>query len=124
MLPGNPCIYYGTEVGLHGYKDPFNRKCYLWGEEDKELLKFYKRIGEFRKRCILKDTTFKIHHLDKEIFSFERQNENISVFVIVNRSSKIKLVDIPEEIPKRYKTSGMTNKLYLLPYSGKIIQTN
>ena len=30
FLPGNPCIYYGDEAGLHGYKDPFNRKPYTW----------------------------------------------------------------------------------------------
>lgn len=27
-LPGIPCIYYGDEAGLEGYKDPFNRSCY------------------------------------------------------------------------------------------------
>lgn len=124
MLPGNPCIYYGTEVGLYGYKDPFNRKCYPWGNEDKELLKFYQEISDFRKNCILKNSTFKIHQLDEEIFSFERKNEHNSVFVILNRTSKIKVVDIPEEIPERYKISGMTNKIYLLPYSSKIIRTN
>ena len=25
FLPGNPCIYYGDEIGMYGYKDPFNR---------------------------------------------------------------------------------------------------
>lgn len=29
VMPGNPIIYYGTEVGLTGYKDPWNRKPYL-----------------------------------------------------------------------------------------------
>ncbi|EKC50682.1 protein containing Glycosyl hydrolase, family 13, catalytic region domain protein, partial [human gut metagenome] len=28
FLPGVPCIYYGDEAGLEGYKDPFNRRCY------------------------------------------------------------------------------------------------
>ena len=30
FLPGNPCIYYGDEIGMYGYRDPFNRKCFLW----------------------------------------------------------------------------------------------
>ena len=92
--------------------------------ENKKLLKFYQEISDFRKNCILKNSTFKIHQLDEEIFSFERKNEHNSVFVILNRTSKIKVVDIPEEIPERYKISGMTNKIYLLPYSSKIIRTN
>ena len=27
-LPGVPCIYYGDEAGMEGYRDPFNRGCY------------------------------------------------------------------------------------------------
>ena len=34
MLPGVPCIYYGDEAGMEGYRDPFNRACYPWGHED------------------------------------------------------------------------------------------
>jgi glycosidase len=30
-LPGVPCLYYGDEAGLYGYRDPFNRGCYPWG---------------------------------------------------------------------------------------------
>ena len=37
-LPGAPCLYYGDEAGLYGYKDPFNRTCYPWGREDPELV--------------------------------------------------------------------------------------
>ena len=29
-LPGVPCIYYGDEAGLEGYRDPFNRGTYPW----------------------------------------------------------------------------------------------
>ena len=37
-LPGVPCVYYGDEAGMEGYKDPFNRGCYPWGRENQELL--------------------------------------------------------------------------------------
>jgi 4-alpha-glucanotransferase len=48
-MPGVPHIYYGDEAGLGGMADPFNRKCYPWGREDKQLLEFFKRISTFRK---------------------------------------------------------------------------
>lgn len=47
-LPGVPCIYYGDEAGMEGYKDPFNRGCYPWGQEDRELIKWYKNLGRLR----------------------------------------------------------------------------
>lgn len=40
-LPGIPCIYYGDEAGMEGWRDPFNRRCYPWGKENKEILDFY-----------------------------------------------------------------------------------
>ena len=37
-LPGIPCVYYGDEAGMEGYRDPFNRGCFPWGHEDAELV--------------------------------------------------------------------------------------
>lgn len=48
MLPGMPCIYYGDEAGLTGLKDPFNRKTFPWGREDKELMAWYKTVSSLR----------------------------------------------------------------------------
>lgn len=48
-LPGVPCIYYGDEAGMEGYEDPFNRYCYPWGQEDKEILSWYEKLGKIRK---------------------------------------------------------------------------
>lgn len=47
-LPGIPAIFAGDEVGVWGYKDPFNRKAFPWHKIDRERLKFYQSIGAFR----------------------------------------------------------------------------
>lgn len=31
-LPGTPCIYYGTEIAMHGLYAPFNRRTMPWDE--------------------------------------------------------------------------------------------
>jgi 4-alpha-glucanotransferase len=47
-FPGVPCVYYGDEAGVEGHKDPFNRRTYPWGQENKELLSWYKTIIALR----------------------------------------------------------------------------
>ncbi len=47
-LPGMPSVYYGDEAGLQGLKDPFNRKTYPWGKENKELLDWYRCVTGLR----------------------------------------------------------------------------
>ncbi len=37
-LPGSPTIYYGDEAGMQGTADPWNRRTYPWGYEDKSLI--------------------------------------------------------------------------------------
>lgn len=49
-FPGVPCIYYGDEAGMHGYKDPLNRATYPWGKENRELLDWYKKVIGYRNR--------------------------------------------------------------------------
>ncbi len=49
-IPGAPCVYYGDEAGMSGYTDPFNRACYPWGNEDKDMLDFFKRLIALRKK--------------------------------------------------------------------------
>lgn len=47
-LPGVPCIYYGDEAGMEGYRDPFNRGCYPWGEEEASLVAWFRKLGALR----------------------------------------------------------------------------
>ena len=48
-LPGAPSLYYGDEAGMEGHKDPFCRRPYPWGKEDRELLQHYRDLGQLRK---------------------------------------------------------------------------
>ena len=48
---GASCIYYGDEILMEGYKDPFNRRTYPWhktGLRQQESFVFFKRIAGLR----------------------------------------------------------------------------
>ena len=47
-LPGIPCIFYGDEVAMEGYGDPYCRGTYPWDGGDQSLLTFYRRLGALR----------------------------------------------------------------------------
>ena len=48
--PGAPTVYYGDEAGVCGFTDPDNRRTYPWGNEDRELLSFYKKMIAIHKK--------------------------------------------------------------------------
>lgn len=50
FMPGIPIVFAGTEVGVTGYKDPFNRKPYPWDNPNKKILAYYRRLGKLRER--------------------------------------------------------------------------
>ncbi len=86
-LPGVPCIYYGDEAGMEGYKDPFNRKCYPWGKENSELISHYKALGKVRKSCsCLKDGEFRTVSEMLGCLAFIRENKDDEIMVIINRN--------------------------------------
>jgi len=48
-FPGSPTVYYGDEVGMEGFEDPFNRQTFPWGYEDRELLDWFRALGALRR---------------------------------------------------------------------------
>lgn len=84
-LPGFPCIYYGDEAGMEGYRDPFNRCCYPWGKENKELIEWHKKLADVRKSCsALWDGDF-INALSEERrISYIRHDKDSAIFCTFN----------------------------------------
>lgn len=46
VFPGNPCIYYGDEIGMQGFEDPFNRRYFMWENINNDMFNFYKGLTE------------------------------------------------------------------------------
>lgn len=87
-LPGCPCVFYGDEVALEGFEDPFNRRCYPWGNENTSLLDFYKSLAKI-KNSIKAFKTGKVGFLfaNNRNFAFYREEDNQKYIVLANADS-------------------------------------
>ena len=48
-IPGVPCIYYGDEIALEGYHDPFNRKTFPEKGFSDSYSSFFKTVNKIRR---------------------------------------------------------------------------
>lgn len=97
-LPGVPSLYYGDEAGMQGYGDPFCRKTYPWGNEDADLIEFYKALGKLRKEnSCFKDGEFAPIYANMGHIVYMRKNSENAVIIAVNRWCDDAFCEIPEE---------------------------
>ena len=97
-LPGFPSIYYGDEAGLQGGSDPFNRAFYPWGNEDKSLINWYKKLGELRhKLTCLKDGRFTPYSAMLSCVAYIRESKEQKIFVIANKNNHEITYNLPYE---------------------------
>jgi len=85
-LPGVPCIYYGSEVGLQGGLDPDCRRGFpeevAW---NLDVLKVYKKLIALRKQHIAlqKGSFFKLF-ASEDCIAFMRSFADESILVAIN----------------------------------------
>ncbi len=103
-LPGVPCIYYGDEVGMEGYYDPFNRRPFPWGNENEALLAFYRTVGRIRREeGLFAEGLMKMAEgLPSGVFSLCRFNEHEAITVVVNLSGQALTVSLDALLPEAF----------------------
>lgn len=80
-LPGIPCIYYGDEIGMEGFADPYCRAFFDWSESENALHSFYVKLGTLRQQfCTDFADGFRLIQKDNGILRFAR-GKNMEVVV-------------------------------------------
>lgn len=95
-MPGIPCIFYGDEAGLEGYRDPFCRMPYPWKRQDADLLSFYQTMGSIRRHLpAFADGIYQTVYCDADFLCIRRRNTVQTVLTAVNRSASPHTLSAP-----------------------------
>ncbi|MBQ2833977.1 MAG: hypothetical protein IJE71_05145, partial [Clostridia bacterium] len=103
-VPGMPCIYYADEAGMEGCADPFCRRTYPWGAEDKQLLAYYRgmiamrnsnpvlRTGECRYIAPCDSVLGVIRTISGGRDALGREAKDACAVTLINRSARVQEV--------------------------------
>lgn len=122
FVSGVPCLYYGDEAGMDGYRDPFNRRTYPWGAEDADLVNWFRQLGRIRGNAsALKEGSLDVLYAEQNVAAFTRTDERESVLCAVNPVGEERVVPLGEEWFSAEKLLGdgylQNGLLHLPPYS-------
>lgn len=131
-MPGAPCVFYGDEAGLEGYRDPFCRRPFPWNNIEKELLKWYRRLGAVRRETpLLHSGFYRTVFSSEELFVLRRDpcdGKGDYLLAVINRSERtVPLafsLDVRElisgESADSFDLEPLSAAYFLLPQSEKI----
>jgi 4-alpha-glucanotransferase len=100
-FPGVPCVYYGDEAGAEGHSDPQNRRPFPWGDENRELTKWYQALAELRQsEPVLRTGRWVPLSAGPDVFAFGRRTDagrdglgeihtDTAALVFVNRTPRM-----------------------------------
>lgn len=122
MFPGSPCIYYGDEIGMQGFEDPFNRRFFAWDDMDEDLLAFYRSLGKIKcENKSMHSFEFCVHYAKGDVVSVSRGD--ITAFVNRGNSSSVfKVLKNSDVILENGGCCIAGKILYLAPRSCCIIK--
>lgn len=121
-LPGLPSIFAGDEVGVIGFKDPFNRKSFPWDNINKETYEFYCMMGKFRienREYFSDNDNFSIDFIDEEKLIYKRGE---LVFIVNRTANEIEVKEY--DFGKKIFALDYSDKPVVPAYSAIVIKCN
>ena len=95
-FPGAPTVYYGDEVAMEGFEDPFNRGTYPWGAGNRVMESWFARLGRLRQQMpALSRGRFRWLSASGPLLAFTRETESERVVIVVNAGPDSRTLTLP-----------------------------
>ena len=102
-LPGSPCLYYGSEVGIDGEYDPLCRKCMVWDDtQDLDYFNHIQKLISLRKsyKAISNDGDMSIVMSEDNVLGYKKYTADEEIYYFLNNNESPKTIVLPHEIQK------------------------
>ena len=121
-LFGVPCIYYGDEIGMEGYSDPFCRFPFAWDRMDEEILSHYRNLCAFRSALgVFKDSEYTELYADSNCIVFERRKGTEVAVAYVNRGHNKYDLKFAGTLYDPLQGRAYTNSCTILPFASSVL---
>lgn len=85
-LPGVPSLYYGDEIAMQGYRDPFNRAYFDWTSTEERLRTPLANLAGLRRSCDAFDGgSFEVVRAEGDILHYRRVGKTMTAEIVLNR---------------------------------------
>ena len=121
-LFGVPSVYYGDEAGLEGGRDPFCRRPYPWGREERELVAHYQFLGKLRKEHrVFKHGDLRFLERREHFVAYVREDENERLWILANSGDREEAFALSSACVDVATKERLIGRVILPPMSARIL---
>ena len=118
---GIPTLFYGDEVGIQGTLDPFCRKPYPWGKENKEIFEWYKSLAKLRENPVFDGGELNIKYACDSLLIYERVKGYKKVIIAINKGGESQTFTLTKTMKDYISQKSVSGDIEIEPNGYKIL---
>ncbi len=122
FLPGVPCIYYGDEIALEGYHDPFNRRTFPESGFSDGYSENFKKANQIRKdESVFKNSIAYAEVVSDGVIRIIRNGIGKRLVLVANMSDRDYCYNTEKSVDI-YNNVEIDGQLILSPYTVRVLK--